>query len=311
MRKALTILIIMVVLPLIANAGYAQQTNWATVLSTQDMTGNVAVQEGDPLLAGHAYNLTLSVDVPFTQSLSNFTIKLDAGMASNGPQFWYILTPDYGGYDPTSFKPGSHSISFRQAQGEVVLAALFTVPTDFTSTVAGGLRLRFAKTDFQLITMQVTGGAIVGIVTLNISDDAIRAYVNSYAVKSTLISSGKVDAAYSTLVDDMLYQANFIYQLGLPEVATSLLNILSPEVLPAPPNPLLMMLLSGAVVVVALAAALFSILFLRVRARHGFTTGTVSEVQKELASLEVTAARYDKALADRLRSLKDKLGDAI
>lgn len=145
LKKALYIMSIILILPLLANSGYAQQTNWASVSSIQDMTGNVKVQEGDSLLAGHAYNLTVSVDVPFTQSLSNFTVQLDVGMASNGPQFWYILTPDYGGYDPSSFKPGSRSISFRQEQGKVVIAALFTIPTDFTITMAGSLRLRFPK----------------------------------------------------------------------------------------------------------------------------------------------------------------------
>ena len=55
---------------------------------------------------------------------------------------------------------------------------------------------------------------------------------------------------------------------------------------------------------------LLAVVALRGRGRHGYSSGLLSEAQKELAVLEVTAAKYDKAMADRLKSIREKLGEA-
>jgi hypothetical protein len=79
----------------------------------------------------------------------------------------------------------------------------------------------------------------------------------------------------------------------------------------APPNPLITYALAGGLVLLLVLAILFFVMLSRSRATHGFAKDTMGEAQKELASLEIIAARYDKSLADKLRALKDKLGEAI
>lgn len=111
-------------------------------------------------------------------------------------------------------------------------------------------------------------------------------------------------------MNDVLNQSKFIYTGGQPVQATDLLNTLGPDTLPAPPNTSITLILIVVLVVVLILAALFFVMLLRSRAGHGFARGTMGEVQKELASLEIVAAKYDKALADKLRNLKDKLGEA-
>lgn len=181
-----------------STASFAQQTNWAAVSSMTDTTGNVAVTNGSPLIAGHTYNLSLTVNVPFTQNSSTFTVSVsDNRLQIAGPQFWYVDTPNYPGYSPGNFS-GSRSISFTQIQGTVSLNAVFTVPLSFTETTVGTLTLRFIQPNVDIVSITVTGGSTVGTVTYNVSDEAIQTYLTTYDQKSVLISSGKVDSSYST-----------------------------------------------------------------------------------------------------------------
>jgi hypothetical protein len=99
--------------------------------------------------------------------------------------------------------------------------------------------------------------------------------------------------------------------LGLAEEATTLLSVLDPGAFPAPPNSAIVTYLTAAMGVSAALAVVFVILVLRGRTKSGYANLVVSGVQKELAALEITAAQYDKNLADRLKVLRDKLGEAI
>jgi hypothetical protein len=147
--------------------------------------------------------------------------------------------------------------------------------------------------------------------SLTISDDAIQSYLNTYSQKSTLISSGKIDSAYTSVVTALLAQAQTIYISGLPERATDLLNTLNTQNFPAPPSTAGTTLLMVSTVVLALVAVLLALMWVRARSKHGFSGSIVSDAQNELASLEVTAGKYDKVLAERLRKLKEQLGDAL
>ena len=315
-QRGLSLLLVLS-LAFLAIPAQAQTTNWVSSSSVHDFTGNVDVAAGQPLLAGHNYNVTLTLTVPFTQSIVNFTVSLDPSMTLSGPQYWYVLTPGYAGYSPASFTPGSPGVTFTQVQGTVILSAVFTIPATFTTHVLNNsegvpIEVRFAKPAFDLITaFVVPGGSRVGNFSLTISDDAIQTYLNTYSQKSTLISSGKIDPAYTTVVNALLSQAQKIYTSGLPVRATELLNTLNTESFPTPPSTTVFTLLMVSTVVLALVALLLALMWVRARSKHGFSGSIVSDAQKELASLEVTAGKYDKVLAERLRKLKEQLGDAL
>jgi len=290
---------------------FAQEANWMTLLSIKDLTGNILLQREQPLLAGHSYNVTAAIDVPFTQSLSVFEATLDSRMVLVGSQFWYLATPNYGGYDPSGFTPGSRTVRFKQIQGKLTLSTLFSVPSDITTSDVEGLKLHFVKKDFQLVAVIVTGGSIVGRVAVKISNAAIETYLNTYIQKSVLLSAGKIDKAYSSFVDNVLQQSQALYQSGLPEKAASLLDIIAPESFPTPPNPSLLIGLIALGGALAVMAVILAVLLIRGRARYGYASGIVSGVQKELAALEVTVAQYDKALASGLKTIRDRLGEVL
>jgi hypothetical protein len=286
------------------------QTGWVSLVSMQDKTSGTSVAVGKPLLAGHSYNLTIQVDVPFTQIGSNFDVVLDDSMTTSGTQYWYLLTKNYLGYNSTTFKPGERSIRFTQVMGKIQLAVLFSVPATFTVRQSFGDTYRFMQEDFPLLRVLVTGGSTVGVQSLNISDASIESYLTSVGQKSNLVSSGQIDRSYDSLVRGILAQADVVYRLGQPEKAADMLNLISTGNFPAPPSNSLQTMLMGAVAVVAVAAVVGFLMFGRANSKASMKASAIDDARNELASLEVTAARYDESLASQLKRLRDKLEEA-
>jgi hypothetical protein len=286
------------------------QTSWVSLVSIQDKTSNTSVVIGKPLLAGHSYNITIQVDVPFTQSGSNFDLVLDNSMTASGTQYWYLLTKNYLGYNSTTFKPGERSIRFTQVEGKIQLAVLFCVPATITVKQSLGETYRFMQEDFPLVRVLVTGGSSVGVQSLKISDASIESYLTTVNQKSNLVPSGQIDKSYDPLVKGILTQADVIYRLGQPEKATDILNIISTSNFPAPPSNSIQTVLIGAVAVAAVAAVVGFLMFSRANSKASLKALAIDDARNELASLEVTAARYDESLASQLKRLGDKLEEA-
>lgn len=305
---AASLVAVVIVLSLSASV-VAQSSNWASVTSVQDLTGNATLQPGQPLLAGHAYNMTIKVSVPFNQTNSRFQVSLDGFMLSQGPQFWYLKTPSYGGYDANNFTAGMHTVSFKQVQGTFSLSTIFLIPVNLTIQRAGSLTLHFPLDNYSMIGVTVTGGAKVGSVAMTVEDESIRTYLTTYQAKSTLISSGQVDKAYAQFVEGVLNMSKVLYSMGFADRATSLLNILNPSSFPAPPNPTFFNALLAATAVLVIIVVILLVVMLRGRGKSQYALSVANDVQKELATLEVTAAKYDKSLADRLKALRDRLSE--
>jgi hypothetical protein len=289
---------------------FGASTNWASTISIQDKTSKTPVPIGQPLLAGDSYNLTLQVDVPFTQNGSNFNVSLSSAMSPSVTQYWYLLTKNYGGYNSATFTPGKRSILFKQVEGKIQLEVLFQIPADITTKQALGQTYRFMLKNYSLIQIFVTGGSSVGVISLNVSDPSIENYLSTANQKSNMISAGQIDKSYESLVNEVLAQADIIYNLGLPEKATDILNVINTSNFPPPPNNSLQTILIGVVVLVAVAAVLGFLMFSRANSKATMKQSTIDDTRNQLAGLEVTAARYDESLAGELKRLRDKLEEA-
>lgn len=288
----------------------AQSSNWVSVTSVRDLTGNATLQPGQALLVGHAYNMTIRVSVPFNQTSSKFDVSLNGFMLPQGAQFWYVESPHYGGYEPSNFTAGLRTVSFKQVQGTLSLSTLFSIPVNLTLQRAGPLTLHVPLDNFSVIDVTVTGGASVGSVAMTVEDETISTYLTTYQSKSTLIPTGQINSAYSQFVNGVLNASQALYKIGLADEATSLLNVLNPSAFPAPPNSTFFYALLGAAVVLVIIVIALFVVMLRGRGKSQYTSAVTNEIQKELASLEVTASKYDKSLADRLKALRDRLSEA-
>jgi hypothetical protein len=289
---------------------FGASTNWVSTISIQDETSKTPVPAGQPLLAGDSYNVTIQVDVPFTQGGSNFNVSLSGSMSSSATQYWYLLTKNYGGFDSATFTPGEKSVLFNQVEGKIRLSVLFQIPADITTKQALGQTYRFMLKNYPLIQIRVTGGSIVGFLNLNVSDPTIENYLVTVSQKAGMIAAGQIDKTYEPLVIGILSQADAVYSLGLPEKATDILNLINTVNFPAPPNNSLQIILIGALVLVAVAAILGFLMFSRANSKAAMKQSAIDDTRNQLAGLEVTAARYDESLAGELKRLRDKLEEA-
>jgi hypothetical protein len=287
----------------------AQSTDWVSSFSIKDLTGNQVLQPSAPLVAGHTYNATVDIAVPVGAAGATFNVTLNQAVSANGSQFWYLLTPSYAGYDRATFTSSLREVSFNWVEGSLVLSALFEVPINLTTTTTDGLTLHLAKQAFPLVVISTTEGS-VGTVGVSVVDQSIQAYLSDYQAASALITSGQVSQAYSSLLKDELAQAQSMYQEGLTVQAAALLESLTPSNLPSPPSDAYVSYVIAAALVLAVLAVSLGILWARGRGRSGFATGLIDEANRELASLEVVAGRYDRNLADQLKTLRDKLSEA-
>lgn len=295
-------------------AASAQTSNWATVTSIHDLTGNQSLLQSDPQVAGHTYNVTMTIDVPAGSAGAAFRVSLNPNVTSSGSQYWYLQTPGYAGYNRSTFTSSLRSVQFDWVAGTVVLSALYTIPLNLTTVNTEGLALHFTRGAFALVQIVPVptppGVSLVGSVVVTVEDQSIQTYLTQYQADSALISSGKVSSSYSTLMDGVLSLSQSLYKAGLTEQATALLNDVSPSDLPAPPSSSYVSYILAAAVVLAVVAACLAILWVRGRGKSGYASGVINQTNRELASLEVVAGRYDKTLADQLKALRDKLAEA-
>ncbi len=326
MRKSLAFASVLALLVVVTVSGatFAQaqsQPNWISSGSIQDLTGNSAVAQGQALLAGHAYNLTLQVNVPNTStSTPHFQVSLNNMLqpTASPSLYWAVHTSTYQGYDRTNFTAGSKTVTFNYIQGTVKLSAYFLIPTNFTNPLAkavtpsGNLTmpLHLPQKDVTLVSVVPVGSTGTGSFSASVEDQTIQAYNNNYNQTSNYVPSGKIPSAYSSLVNSILAEAQALNSLGLPDQGTTLLGALVPSSFPVPPSSTLQTYLIVGLAVAVLLVILFAVMMLRSRGKSGYSGSIINEVQKDLAVLEVTAAKYDRAMADKLKSLRDKLSES-
>ncbi|MDA4118394.1 MAG: hypothetical protein OK455_08635 [Thaumarchaeota archaeon] len=296
-------------------------TGWVVSASIRDTTGNANLTQGQALEAGDAYNATLTIKVPNTStSTPQFQVSLDPkmGPAPGQSQFWSVHTAQYQGYNGTSFTGGAKTVTFAYDQGTVVLSTYFQVPVNFT-TPSGNLtsnsgavipHMHFVQDNVPLVSVVPASSTGTGSLSVTVQDKVIQAYLTAYNQTADLLPTGKIPQVYSPFVSSVMAEAQALYNLGFPDQGTTLLGTLTSSTFPSPPNnslqTYLLVGLGAAVVVIVLLA----VLMLRSRGKTGFSTTIVSQVQKDLAVIEVTAAKYDRAMADKLKALRNKLGEA-
>jgi hypothetical protein len=293
---------------------------WVTSGSIYDLTGNANMAQGAPLVAGHSYNLTLLITVPNTAT-GTYDVSLNGYFlpATTEPgTFWAVHSQSYAGYNKTGFVPGEKTVKFNWAQGTLKVSAYFQVPVNFTIPVArystpsgnGTLTLHLPQNDVILASVVPAQSTSIGYFAASIEDQSIQAYNTAYNQTANLVPSGKIPSTYSSLVNSILSEAQALDKLGLPSNGTALLGVVVPSAFPTPPSSALQNYLLGGLVVAVILVVLLAVLMMRSKGKSGYSTGIINDVQKELAVLEVTAAKYDRAMADKLKSLRDKLSES-
>jgi hypothetical protein len=293
---------------------------WVTSGSVYDLTGNANLTQGQALVTGHDYNMTLKVTVPNTStSTPQFQVSLNTLLNQTTKQsvIWALHTSAYPGYNRTIFNPGLKTVTFNYVQGTLRLSAYFKVPGNFTIPLAkystpsgnGSITLHIPQNNVIFVSVVPVGSTSTGYFSASVQDQTIQAYLNQYNQTANMVPSGKIPSAYSSLVSSIINESQALNKIGLPDQGTTLLGALIPSAFPTPPNSSLQTYLLIGLAVAVILVVLLAVMMMRSRGRSGYSTSLIGEVQKDLAVLEVTAAKYDRAMADKLKSLRAKLSD--
>jgi hypothetical protein len=292
---------------------------WVSSGTVYDLTGNANLTQGQALITGHDYNMTLKIIVPNTStSTPQFQVSLNALLQpTNQSVIWALHTSAYPGYDRASFNPGLKTVTFNYVQGTVRLSAYFKVPGNFTIPVAkystpsgnGSITLHIPQNNVIFVSVVPVGSTGSGSFSASVQDQTIQAYLNQYNQTANLVPSGKIPSAYSSLVSSIINESQALNKIGLPDQGTTLLGALIPSAFPAPPNGSLQTYLEAGLAAAVVVVILLAVMTLRSKGKSGYSSSLIGEVQKDLAVLEVTAAKYDRAMADKLKSLRAKLSD--
>lgn len=301
-----------------SQAGWTSN-GWVSGASIQDMTGNSAVAQNQPLLAGHSYNLTLQITVPSTLTNTLFDVSVNNffGAATGQSVYWVVHNPSYPGYNRTAFVGGSKTVNLSYDTGTVKMSTYFQVPLNFTNPVAhysspsgnGTVSLHLPQTVI-FVSVVPHGGTSTGYFSGTVQDQTIAKYSTDYSQATALVPTGKIPSTYEPLISSILAQAQAISKLGLPDNGSALINTLVPSAFPTPPSSSLQTYLLVGLAVAVILVVVLAVTMLRSKGKSGYSVGIINEVQKDLAVLEVTAAKYDRAMADKLKSLRDKLGES-
>jgi len=293
-------------------------TGWVKSATVVDLTGNSPLTQTQAFTAGHSYNVTLQIK-PDTTSSVQFQVSMLANLTQVPGQaaFFVVKSPNYAGYNRTSFTGGTKVVTFNQVADTLRLAILFQIPTSITNQSASynyltGKVTRAAdltQNTYPLISIVVIGGSSGGAFSATIEDQVIQRYLVLYNQTSNLVSSGRISQSYAPLVSSVLAEAQALYNLGYPDEGITLLNTITPQAFPTPPNNSLQTYLFAGLGIAVVLVILLVVIMARGRGKSGYASSVIGEVQKEMAVLEVTAAKYDRALADRLKSLRDRLGE--
>jgi hypothetical protein len=294
-------------------------SGWVKSATVVDLTGNSPLTQTQAFTAGHSYNVTLQIKPDTTVSNVQFQVSLLANLTQVPGQaaFFVVKSPNYAGYNRSSFTGGTKIVTFNQVADTLRLSVLFQIPTSITNQSASynyltGKVTRAADLTQNinaLISVVVISGSSAGAFSATIEDQVIQRYLVLYNQTSNLLSSGKISQAYAPLVTSVLGEAQVLYGLGYPDEGIKTLNTITPQAFPAPPNNSLQTYLFAGLGIAVVLVILLVVIMARGRGKSGYASSVIGEVQKEMAVLEVTAAKYDRALADRLKSLRDRLGE--
>jgi len=293
----------------VAGVAESQVSNWITSYSIRDLTDNRDLVSGEPLIAGHSYRVSITIQVPQTVPGGIFTIALNNNLSKVNPTIWSLDSQDYQGINQGLFTPASYSVSFNHVQWVLRISAIFAVPQNYNVLYSSGEVVIRQPRDTPVIVVFIPGGSTVGSISLRIIDSVIQNYESLYKEKSNLVASGTVDKTYEPLVNSLLSQASRLASQGLYDQAVSLLRSIDPRSMPQPPSPVLTIAIGGVAAALGAVAALLFIMMSRVRASRDDALDKIRQARNRVAGIKVRAQKLDRVLAQEIEDLEKILGE--
>jgi hypothetical protein len=287
---------------------------WITQYSVQDAsTGqtilNKNVQTGastgnGEILEGQELEVTAYISIAQSSpaSLTLTTNLQHSNLQSN--MYWEDQSTNY---NLGNFNPNSRSITFTETAGTLEISCFGLVPTgEVTQTGPNGVTLDI-PTPLSLIILEDQGGNTLDQVKLNITDAAIDNYLTALSQKESTLKGYKssgVDPGFITIYSNVIGASEVLEGQGFATAAKQMLDGLN---VASPPSAGTEAILIPIAVVMAVIAAVFAFMFMRIRSKVSYMQLVVEDQIKDLEGLTLRISRIDRMSSSNLDSVKERL----
>jgi hypothetical protein len=302
----LLILTTMMIISLTPTVTAVGTGSWITTYKIEDSTGQLLAQYDPvsnttnilaPILPGADIKVTFTVNV-IVPGASTMRLTTNLQKSTTNPSgFWDLQTSTYD--MGSSYNPASASTTFTWTVGTFDMVLYGKVPNSVSNVaqtvVVASLSSGAGGSPLDQITVQATSASLANFnVLYSQQETKLKGYISSG------VSQGYID-----IFTNVLNASRSIANAGDVTDATSLLSSLNAS--NAPVTSATEMLFLPAIIVLAVVAALFVVLFLRIRGKVSYFQLVVEDQIKDLEGLTLRISKIDRASSSNLESVKDRL----
>ena len=284
---------------------YSIATTTGVNLLTKDFTtgktsGTLDITEGENVV------VTATISIGVSNPSTDLILGTSMQHSSADPNtYWSLATANYS---LGNFDPNSRSISFPEVAGTFVITCYGVTPTGVVEQAGpNGITLN-VPTPCDMILLTDPTGTVLDEIAPNIINAAIYNYLGALSTQeSTLksLQSSGVASGYVAIYANVINASEALESQGFTAGAMSLLNGLSSA--GAPPSSTTQALFIPVAVVLAVIAAVFAFMFMRIRGKVSYFQLVVEDQIKDLEGLTLRASKIDRTMSSNLESVKDRL----
>ena len=264
------------------------------------------------LLTSTEYDVTVTISVPAlpSGSVSNFTVSLNAHaeQTNSVTPFWSFKNSYAGSTNATHAETFDKNITFSAVSGQLILSGTFKIPhnaTQTTSLLSNGAAV--------VLDSPIANQSAITVMWGNVNEGSVGPYtlidvnIQTYLEDLGKVNSLSVPSNYKSLVNEMVSNAKNLSAKGEYTAANQiLLNVINYKY-PAPPSSIFLFIFIGLAIAGFAVVGVLAVLWSRAKWFKKENERKIKDAINNLASLEVSAAKYDKSLQNKIKDITESL----
>jgi hypothetical protein len=300
------LLLLTVVSVALAYGADVDEGEWIIKYSVKDSTGKLLMEVDSEtglnetysqILAGTEITVEFAIDI-FAGGSGSLSLTTSMQHSSLHTTFWEVDSLNY-----SLSNPNSNTATFDWVKGTVEMTCYGKIPTSAVKTV---------PVKYTLVQLSISGGDVLDQIKPYVYNAEMGNYASLLQAKQAKLQSLKdsgVSAGYVELFENVIKQAQAEFAEGYVDNAVALLNAL--DVSAEPASAVMELLFLPIIVVVAVLAAVFGLMFLRLRGKIKYVLLVLEDQIKDLEGLTLRASKLDRTIASSLDSVKDRLKSLV
>lgn len=283
-----------------------EEGEWITKYTVKDSTGKLLMEFDSEtglnetysqILAGMDVTVEFTIDI-FAGGSGSLSLTTKMQHSKLHTTFWEVDSLNY-----SLSNPNSNTATFDWVKGTVEMTCYGMIPTSAVKTV---------PVKYTLVQLSISGGDVLDQIAPYVYNAEMGNYASLLQAKQEKLQSLKdsgVSAGYVELFENVIEQAQAEFAEGYVDNAVALLNAL--DVSAEPASAVMELLFLPIIIVVAVLAAVFGFMFLRVRGKIKYVLLVLEDQIKDLEGLTLRASKLDRTIASSLDSVKDRLKSLV